>query len=566
MEPVLTRLGKFLGPIALWIAAAGLWCVSGHFWMGLDLTPDKRHTVHAYTRSLLQKAKSKEVVLTVYLEGDLPVELKRLQSFTKKWLQTLKRHAPGRVAYEFVNVAKLPAQTQKKLIQTWIACGLQPTVLHHAERAQPDKDSVVFPFIKLTYLNQERHILMLESEHTVSLPRMVEQSMGQLEYKVAAALHAAMHPDAKRIALLRGHGEPDIRSLQGLTLALQKIYVLDVIDFCHKTNLQAYDALLITGPQKPFSEAEKYKLDQYIMQGGKTLFFLDGVRVDLQTLRTGRALARVVENNLSDILFKYGVRINADLVQDACAGVYPVVTGRVGNQPQISLLRWPFFPVLRRFAKHPITKGLDAIAPKFISSIDAINVEGIEQTPLVFSSEQARVLSWPVCVDLKALHPSHLNTSFDKAQLPLAYLVEGKFTSAYRHRLLSSDNDQDPLIPISEPTKLFCMGTSAIVCNDWNGRTNRAMAWGYDPFLEEQFSNPAWVLNILAYMTQEVGLTALRARASQNKQLHPLRAEKERLFWQLWNFSIPVLSLVLLRVSWYVRRKKRFARSSQLKS
>ncbi len=386
--------------------------------------------------------------------------------------------------------------------------------------------------------------------------QMVNQSIEGLEYEFAQAINQLIRTERKQIAVLRGHQEPDLKYLSGLLHTLAEHYNVQTPTLSAKTDLSGYDALLITQPQRSFSEAEKYVLDQYIMQGGKVLFFLDRLRINMENLRQKADFAFPLELGLEDQLFKYGVRINPDLVQDLRSGAYPVVVGNLGNQPQVQLLPWPFFPILNLFADHLVTKNMDALYPQFVSSIDKIQVPDVTHTPLLFTSQYARRTAAPVQVDLETLRKAPQPAHYNHGHLPLAHLLEGCFTSLYKNRFLPEGFDKAHFLPESRPTKLLVVASGSLVRNSIDARKKQLLPWGYDPFLRQQFANKDFVLNALAFMLDEGGLIQLKQKNRTIRLLDNVKINKERLRWQLINLITPLLLLGVLGILWnYLYRR-----------
>ncbi len=547
-------LRKHVAYSLLLIAGMGLvYLLGSRFYFRIDLTEDQRYSIHPATKELLNELEE-ELYAEVYLEGNLPTELKQLKRATKELLEELKVYAPHRLRYQFVDLDQEPADKKKNCLLKLAVKGVQPTNLYMQEKDQRT-EKLVFPAALLTYKGQEEGVLLLKGNKMASPAQIVNQSMEGLEYELANAIEKLVRTKRKQVALLRGHGEPGLSQLSGLISALEEHYVLHVIDFSAQLILSNYDALLITKPQCPFAEMEKYLLDQYIMQGGKVFFFLDRLRINMDKLRRKEAFALSLDLGLDDQLFRYGVRINPDLVQDLHSGLYPVVVGNLGNQPQLKLLPWPFFPVLNCFADHLVTKNMDVLYTQFANSIDAIQAKGVMQTPLVFTSQYSRKLGAPVHVDLEALRKPPQLAQYNHGHLPLAYLLEGSFTSLYKNRFLPEGADPALFLPESRSTKLLVFASGSLVVNGMDPRKKQPLPWGYDPFLQQHSANKDFVLNALAYVLQEDGLINLKHKTLKIRLLDQVKVEQERLFYQLTDLIAPILLLGLLGLIWnYVHK------------
>lgn len=518
------------------------------FLVRIDLTEDQRHSIHPATKKLLGKLDG-DIYVTVYLAGDLPMGFRQLQRATKELLEACKAYANRPIHYQIIDLNTEPIERRKKLLKKLSERGIQPTNLYMQEHGQRI-EKLIYPGALVTYKEQEVGVMLLKGNSMTDATQMISQSIDGLEYELTKALAKLVNKVRTKVGLVKGHSEPNARQLSGLTQALSEHYELHEVILSRESPLSTYGALLITKPQQPFSEDEQYLLDQYIMQGGKVLFFLDRLRIDMDSLRSGEAFAFPRDLGLDDQLFRYGIRINQDLVQDLHAGVYPVVVGKLGNQPQLRLLSWPFFPILNNFSTHLITKNMDALYTQFVSSLDTVKVEGVVKTPLVFTSNYTRRLATPVYVALEALRKAPDLASYNQGAIPLVYLLEGQFSSLYKNRLLPAGFDPAQFTPVSQPTQLLVAASGSIVLNAIDPRQGRPLPWGYDPFLQQTFANEDFVLNSLAYMLDEAGLINTKRKTIKIRLLDRVKIEQARLKWQLVNITIPLLLLLLIGLIW----------------
>jgi gliding-associated putative ABC transporter substrate-binding component GldG len=319
------------------------------------------------------------------------------------------------------------------------------------------------------------------------------------------------------------------------------------------------DVLLVAKPTQRFSEVDKYKLDQYLIRGGKLLFFLDRFDASMDSASLTNYFAFPYETGLEDQLFKYGVRINPDLVQDLVSSKYPVVTGVVGNQPQIMQMDWPFFPLVNGYADHSITRNLDLTLHRFVSSIDTVKAVGVRKTPLLFSSNGSRKISAPVKVsvnDLRELNPE----SFTDGPQAVAYLLEGTFTSLFRNRFLPEGVEATPAIESSAPTKIIVVSDGDFVRNDINPRNGQPQQLGLDPFTRYTFANQDLVMNMVAYLVEEDGLIKARNKEVKIRPLDRQRIKESRVFWQVVNLVLPLALLILFGIGRAYYRQLKYTR------
>ncbi|MFM8744995.1 MAG: gliding motility-associated ABC transporter substrate-binding protein GldG, partial [Cytophagales bacterium] len=341
--------------------------------------------------------------------------------------------------------------------------------------------------------------------------------------------------------------------------ALLEQYDVFKMDLSAKPNIGNYDALIIAKPRTEFSEPDKYKLDQYLMRGGKILFLLDRLDANMDSASSDNYFAFPYNLNLEDQLFRYGVRINPDLVQDRVSGKYPVVVGNAGGRPQLMQLDWPFFPLINQYADHAITRNLDAAQTKFISSIDTVKATGVRKIPLFFSSPYSRKLLAPVKVGVNDLRKQIREGSFNAGAIPVAYLLEGKFTSLFTNRFAPGGVDTVGFVAKSLNTKLIVVADGDLARNDVNPRQSEPQTLGYDPFTRYTFSNQDLLLNMVAYLTNENGLIAARNKEVKIRPLDKQKIRDERTYWQAVNILLPLIALALFGVVWTYARKKKYS-------
>lgn len=549
---LLKRIMVLLACLLLGIAYA----VASYFPVRIDLTADKRYTLHTSTRVLVGKLQSKAHI-DIYLAGDLSTEFKQLQHSLQALLDECQAYASHPIIYQLVDINQEPAESRKALMKKFMEHGLSPTNVYkqaHGQRIE----KLIYPGLIISYQGKEAGVNLLKSNKLVALEVMISQSIGNLEYEVMSSLAKLVQTQPTLIGLVQGHGEPAAVQLHGFTQALQSQYDVHKVVLAEAMDLTPYQALLITKPQQVFSEVEKYKLDQYIMRGGKVLFFIDRLKISMDSLNHDNSFALPLDLNLDDQLFRYGVRINQDLIKDLQSGIYPIIVGKMGNQPQLKFLPWPFFAILNHFADHVITKNMNAVYAQFVNSMDPIQAQGVIQTPLLCSSPYSIKAGTPVYVDIESLRKPPDTKLYQQGPIPVAYLLEGKFTSLYKNRIIPEGMDATHLMDMSQPTKLLVVACGSILLNAVSPTNGQPLPWGYDPFLKQHFANPDFVLNTLAYMLEETGMINAKHKTVKLRLLDNIKLQKERLYWQLVNIIGPVAMLVGVGVVWYMWRRRRY--------
>jgi ABC-2 type transport system permease protein len=313
--------------------------------------------------------------------------------------------------------------------------------------------------------------------------------------------------------------------------------------------------VIIAKPIRKFSETDKFKLDQYVMRGGSLLMFIDQMHASMDSASMENNFAFPYETGLMDLLFRYGVRVNPDLIQDRFSASYPVVVTEVDDKPQIMQMEWPFFPLIYQHADHSISRNVDAAITKFISSIDSVRADGVKKTALFFSSQYSRKLTAPVKVSVNDLRKNVSPEAFNEGPIPVAWLLEGNFTSLYKNRFLPEGVTKEGYHE-NGAAKMIVVGDGDFIRNDVNPRNGMAQQLGMDPISGRVFANEPIVMNMVAYLTDQNGLITARNKEVTLRPLDKERAKNEKTLWQMLNLGLPLLIIVLfgIALSWYRKR------------
>ena len=556
-----TTRNRDLSKLALGIVALFfLNLLAQQFFFRIDLTEEKRYSISAATKSLLRNL-DQAVQVTVYLEGDgLPPDFRRLQRSVQETLDEFQVYADGQLTYRFVNpLTATSAEQRQAFIEQLAQAGIQPNRVF-AEEDGRRIQKIVLPGAIVQAGEQEAGMMLLNGDRASGAQEVLNQSIENVEYELASAIRQVVATERKKVAFIKGHDELPPLDVAGLTQAVSQTYDLYELDLPDKDVIPPYAALIVAQPQEPFSKQDQYKLDQYIMRGGRVLFFIDPLRIDMDSVGQNGSFAFPLDLGLDDMLFRYGLRINPTLVQDIKSGVYPIVVGEMGGQPQIVPLPWPFFPIVNRYGAHPIVRNLDALYLRFVSSIDTVQAAGVEKTPLVFTSQYSRVLTTPIVVDLNELREEPDPAQYRSGSQAVAYLLEGSFTSVFKNRILPDSVDQASFQERSVPTKLIVCSDGDLVRNEVNRQNNQAYPLGFDPITERTFANEDFVMNALAYLTDEDGLISARTKEIRVRPLDQVKVEQEATMWQVINLVVPILLIVAFGVSKYYLRRQKYAR------
>lgn len=388
---------KFLA----WVAGIVLLnVVAANYFFRLDLTEDKRYTIAPVTKQMLGGLEN-EIVVDVYLEGDFPAGFKRLQQSVRETLDEFRIYADGNLRYNFIDPTDIADEKQRNEFYTSLAQkGIIPTNLRATEEGK-QVERLVFPGAVIRYKGKEAAVNLLKGNLAATPDERLNQSVEGVEYELATAIRKVAFQGNKIIGYITGQGELEQQQVTDLLGSLQEYYRVARGDLAQIPSLDGLDLIIVAKPTQAFTEADKYKIDQFIMKGGKAVFFVDPMYADLDSVAAGGTFALPYNLNLDDLLFRYGVRLNPNLIMDLNSGFIPIVTGYMGDRPQTEMINWRFYPLLNNFSDHPITRNLDAVYSKFVSTMDTVKADGIRKTPLVYTSAYSRVLDAPVPLTLE---------------------------------------------------------------------------------------------------------------------------------------------------------------------
>jgi gliding-associated putative ABC transporter substrate-binding component GldG len=529
------------------------------FFFRLDLTQEKRYTMSAATRQLLTNLKQ-PVTVTVYLDGDFPPPFRRLQQSVRETLNEMQVYGGSNLKYVFIDPSA--ASTEKarnEYYQTLFKKGLSPTNLGANENGKR-VEKIIFPWATVSAGSKEQRVLLLRGNQAAPSDVRLNQSIEGLEYELASAIRKLSPGKRKLIGVVEGHGELNNAEAGDLIGSLSQFYDVYRVDLSKVRDLRALNAVIVAKPATAYSETEKFKLDQFITQGGNALFFVDAMRVNLDSAARTGMLSFPQPIGLDDLLFKYGVRVNADLVLDLNSGVIPLVTGMEGNKPKVEPMPWQFYPLINNFSTHPITRNLDAVYTKFVSTMDTVKATGIRKTPLFFTSRYSRVLPSPVPVNLNDARLEPDRKLYKDKFKPVAYLLEGQFSSLYANRAEPGTTRFQPATsPQAKPAKVLVVSDGDFVRSELDPKTGQPFRLGFDRLANTEFANRELVLNAVDYMLDETGLISVRGKQITLRPLDKLKVIEQRSRWQLLNLVAPLVLLGVFGAVRAWRRKRRYA-------
>jgi ABC-2 type transport system permease protein len=530
--------------------------LASQYFFRLDLTEEKRFSIKDQTKQMLRELDDK-VYVEVYLEGELNAGFRRLQKSIRETLEEFRIYSNNNVQVVFTDPSTAMSQkARNEFMQELMQKGVIPTNVVDSRDGQTS-EKIIFPGAVISYGGFETGVNLLKGNKAATADEKINQSIEGIEYELASAIFKMANANRKRIGLVTGHGELDDLEIASFNNALLEFYNVAKVDLGRKKSVEDYDALIIAKPTQKFSESDKYKLDQYIMNGGKVLFLLDKLEASMDSASRDDYFAFPYNLNLDDQLFKYGIRLNVDLVQDRLAGKYPVITGEVGGKSQVQLMDWPFFPLINRYADHTITRNLDVIVTRFISTMDTVKAEGVKKTPLLFTSQYSRKIAAPVHVGINDIRKNLKAEDFSISYLPVGYLLEGKFTSVFKNRFLPEGEDRSLFKEQSVATKLIVIADGDLARNDVNARTGQPQQLGYDQFAKYTFANQELLMNAVNYLANGDGLIAARNKEVKIRPLDKEKIRTERTKWQLINLALPLVAMLVYGlIRSFIRKRK----------
>jgi ABC-2 type transport system permease protein len=537
--------------------------ISSFAFTRFDFTTEKRYTISKISRGLLDNLHN-DVKVTVYLQGDnFPAAFKRLQGATRDMLSDLQAYSHGRLHFEFFDPLKgLSNEQQQQALQELEDKGVEPTNL--SEKTDNGlTQKLIIPYAIVLANGKEIPVKLLLNRIGLSPEEQLNNSIQNLEYAFSSAIKKATSGGKPEIGFTEGHNELSDRQLADAMRSLSDGFLVGRVDL--KTipfpALEKVRVLVIPKPDKPFTELEKFKLDQYIMRGGRVVWTIDQVSAELDSMKGhgGDQLSFNKQLNLDDQLFVYGVRINYDLIADMSCTQIPVATGDVAGQAQIQNVPWLFYPLLMPLSKHPIVKNLEGISTEFVSTIDTLGTKGTAKTILLESSPFNKKFSTPYLLSLQSLEQIPDQKTFANPPKTVGVLLEGKFKSDFLNRPLPEGlTEKIQPLPESRPTKMIVISDGDIFKNQV-GTDGSPYPLGYDHYTRQTYGNKNLLLNIADYMTDDSGLIGLRTKEIQIRLLDKARIRSEKLYWQVINNVIPLAFVLIFAIFQHYIRKRKYA-------
>lgn len=533
---------------------------SGYFFR-IDLTKEKRYSLSQASKDLAGKVDD-VMYVKVYLEGEFPAGFKRLSKSSKEMLDEFRVYTNGNLQYEFLDpFADAGGKKTNDIVEELSSKGLQPTSVQ-IKKDDELSQKIIVPGAIFYYKGREYPINLLKGQFGANPEDVINSSIELLEYEIANVLRKATEKGGKKIAFLEDHGELERFDVADAVSELEQYYEVKRIPLSSipPQELNNYAGVVIAKPTQPFSEFDKFKLDQYIMNGGKVLWLVETQIADMDSLnKEPFFMTGSYDLKLEDMLFRYGVRINANMVQDIQCEAIPILSTLANGTPQQKLLPWIFYPVAAPMDNHPIVKNIDHVWFQFANSIDTTASKKIRKTVLLRASPYSRTVSAPVRVDLNIARVNPDPAIFTAGGSPMAVLMEGEFNSVFQYRMGAS---ADPSLPFKSSianNKMIVISDGDVIRNQRKKSTGEVFPLGYDRYTNQQFGNKRFILNCVDFLCDDSGLIDVRSKEITLRLLNKAKMKKEKVQWQLINMVAPIALILLFGFINGIVRKRRYA-------
>ena len=552
--------------------------LSGFAFKRFDLTEEKRHTLKDATIGLLENLDD-VVFIKVYLKGEYPAEYKRLERAIKERLDEMQAYAGSRLEYEFINPSESEDQeTRNKFYQFLQDEGLQYTNITFRTN-DGISEKIIFPGAIITYRGESAPLQLLKSNERSADPELINNSVINLEYEFAHTIRRVTSLKKPSIAFLQGQSELSRMETADAEKLLSESYNVSRVEIGGQLNslstaisedgkqrINAHDLLIIADPDSAFNDKDMFLIDQYVMRGGKIIWFIDPILTDLDSLRNQQQTMGLPRKlGVEEMLFDYGVRLNNNILLDRNCAPIGITTGMRGNQPQIEMFPWYFQPKLVPRSQHPIVGNIDPVLTEFVSSIDTLAGKGVKKSILLTTSEFTRILRPPVRINLNivSIDPDFGNKK--QPYQPVAVLMEGVFPSAFKNRISPVYLQEGfPFKESSISTSMLVVADGDIIKNKLSPDGKNYFTLGYDRYTQRKiYGNREFLLNSVNYMLDEANLISIRTKGIKLRQLNQeyLMGNKGRV--QALNMILPLLIIMILGITLNFTRKRRYTKAAK---
>lgn len=578
------KRSAIIGLIASILILISINIISSFLYFRIDLTKDKRHSLSPSTIELLESLNDK-VYIKVYLKGDnLPADYRQFAKKTKEMLESFRNYSKN-IYFEFIDpTAEKTKEEMNAIFGEFNSKGLRPIPISREEGAGFSTYYVI-PGAMIAYKTHEQPATLVVADPSQGTS-WLEYSMQELEYNFVNALRKLVKPKKSKIAFLEGHGELDFMSTSWMHWQLQRFYEVDRVSINGRLNILSdievvdtltqeikikgnkYDVLIIAQPTKPFTEYDKYIIDQHIMRGGKALWLIDPTTASIDSLQATPENFVIPRNiRLENIFFKYGVRINTNIVQDLSCQAIPINVGNIGDSPQYKFMAFPYTPDIVNFSDHPIVRRLKNIKSDFASTIDLVgSEERLKKDILMTTSERTKLIPTPAIVTLNVARATPNMEEFAFKYLPVAVLVEGIFTSAYAGILPMEFDTIKQLGYKSEsivPTRQIFVSDGDIIRNAIDNK-GQPYPCGFDRYSNKLYDNADFILNCINYLSADDDLLQIRSKSLKIGTLDPIKMKSGQKKYAFLNIAIPLALIIIMGTILIIFRRIKYSKKNSV--
>ncbi len=557
------KIRNLQNPIIL-ILLVALVIISYFYFFRIDLTSDKRYSIADQTKNLMAKMDA-PLEVTVYLDGDLNPGFQRLKKSTAELLDELSVYSDKSITvkYENPSLADSPDQREKKYLELQTH-GLNPTAVYERDKEGKSIQKIIFPWIEINYKGKKVPVCLLKNILGNSGEDNLNISIENLEFEITDGIRRLVNTKVSKIAFIEGHGELSEAETYDISKSLSRYFQIDRgVLASNAAVLNDYKAIIIAKPTKPFSESDKFIIDQYIMNGGRVLWLIDGVRIAKENLSTiGLSPAMELDLNLNDQLFRYGIRINPVLLQDVQCASVPVNIAPANATPQFEPTPLYFTPLLLASPEHPVSRNITEVRSEFCSGIDVVGQnKQVSYNLLLASSENTHIIGTPTTIDmgqkLKANDKAYFNVSY----VPVAVAMEGNFDSDFANRMVPKGlTNTLPILKQSMKTRQIVVADGDIIRNEVSIKDSTSIPLGFDRYTNQQFGNKDFIQNAVLYLADNDGWIQLRNRTLKLRLLNKQISSDEKTVWQVVNVLSPIILLALLGIGYQIVRKRKYTK------
>ncbi len=536
----------------------------------IDLTNEKRFTISSPVKKILKNLDD-VVEVNIFLKGELPSGFKKLSTSAQELLQEFKEYSVGKVHYKIVSPDDKMPGTERTYADTLSSLGLIPINLKVQLKAG-EQSQYIYPAAIVYYKNKMQPVNLYSGTKTIITPPELNSAEALLEFKFADAIYKIIENKKPLVAYAIGNGEPIGPNVYDLVEnVLRKNYSLFTMNLATEPVIpDTFKLLIIVKPTLGFTDAEKLKIDQYVMHGGKLLCFIDRLEAEMDSLQIKNQVIAYDRNlHLEDLFFRYGVRINPDLLMDLQCDFLPF---NVNGKDQFEFLHWNYFPLFESKQNSVINKNVGLVAGRFVNSMDTVSAPGIKKTILLSSSSNARTIETPALISGDENRNTPIDAAYNKKDIAEGVLLEGKFTSLFKNRI--SQANMDSLAQYGTPflsgnindNKMIVIADGDIVLNGVS--KGELLPMGVNSYTvgtqyEYQFANKEFVENCIEYLINDAGLSEAKSKDYTLRLLDPKKTNEQRAFWQILNLALPVLLIIFSGIIYQWWRKKKYKAPNQ---